>query len=99
HPGSKHIMYYRALCLAGLGRNQEARQKYDELSSLRDAGARELKVKLEMTIKDALKAGRKKKAAARASGTSEDSPEKRAFTLRRTTFALAPVAFIIVAGG
>ena len=46
HPDSKHLVYYRALCLTGLGRIDEARYLRDSLAAYGSPTARKLAEKL-----------------------------------------------------
>lgn len=61
-PDSRHIIYYRALCLDGLGKAEEAHAKLEELSGFRDKSARELTDRLKLKLKPTIKAVQKRRA-------------------------------------
>jgi len=61
-PDSRHIIYYRALCLNGLGKAEDAYAKLEELSGFKDKNARELADRLRLKIKPTIKAIQKRHA-------------------------------------
>ena len=78
HPDSKHLVYYRALCLAGLGRIDEARYLRDSLAAYGSPSAGNLAEKLTEKIraKTEVKPGAPRPASRSSGEYVEASSEK-----------------------
>jgi hypothetical protein len=65
-PDSRHIIYYRALCMAALDRIEDANDRIVELSSFKDESSKELMQRLNSKLKPQLKAFHKEQAIKKA---------------------------------
>ena len=93
-PDSKHIMYSRALCLAALGRMQEAHFVHDKLASIGGSTARILSQRLDQKFVELKRAKLKEQPDAHRVLHAEPSGRR---TARRSSGTLVPLVFGAVA--